>query len=246
MRPILERMPVDRHSRVANLTRYARALVNASDWPLAQQYQAFVEASAVADVTGLLREPPAALRGRIEEEFERWPDGDPLARMMRVDLATQLPDDLLALTDKMTMATSLECRVPLLDERLVDLAAAMPSRYKIAGRDLKHVLKKALDGVLPHEILYRQKRGFGAPMGAWFKKELRPLIDSLLSRAAVHDRGWLEWEAVQRLRRDHDENRADNTDMLAALSNLEIWAQLYLDGRGVDDVRNDLEALIAA
>ncbi len=245
VRPVLGRMPVDRHSRMANLTRYARALVQAADWPLAQQYQSFVEAASTGDVMSLLATPPQSFTPHIEAAFANL-SGDPLAQMMRVDLATQLPDDLLSLTDRMSMATSLECRVPLLDEALIDLAVEMPSRHKIAGRDLKHVLKHALRDVLPREILYRQKRGFGAPMGAWFKKELRPLVDELLSSKRLEQRGWLNPEQVQALRADHDANRADHTDKLAALTNLELWAQIYLDKRGVDDVRDEMTSLVAA
>src|SRR5262249_26837606 len=121
--------------------------------------------------------------------FEAATGDDPLNRMFGVDARTQLPDDLLLLTDKMTMAASLECRVPLLDHELVELASRIPSSLKLAGGELKHLMKQALDGVLPKEILHRSKRGFGAPMGAWMKAELSPLVDMLLSRGAVEARG---------------------------------------------------------
>lgn len=246
VKPVLGRMPVDRHSRVANLTRYARALVQAADWPLAKQYQSFVEAASMTDVMQLLAAAPDSFEPHVEAAFAKLGGGDPLDQMTRVDLMTQLPDDLLSLTDRMSMATSLECRVPLLDEAIIDLAMAMPSRHKISGRDLKHVLKHALRDVLPQDILYRQKRGFGAPMGAWFKNELRPLVDQLLSRDRIESRGWLNPATVQALREEHDANRADHTDKLVALTNLEMWAQIYLDGREVDSVRDELLALVAA
>src|SRR5581483_6341008 len=102
----------------------------------------------------------------IEAAF-RHARGDSLNRLLAVDAETQLPDDLLLLTDKMTMATSLECRVPLLDHELVELAAAMPEEIKIRNGRLKHAMKEALAPVLPADILNRKKRGFGTPMGAW-------------------------------------------------------------------------------
>lgn len=244
--PVLGRMPVDRHSRVANLTRYARALVKAADWPLSQQYQSFVQAASLENTRELLAHPPEQFDQHIEQAFAMLEGGDPLEQMMRVDLMTQLPDDLLSLTDRMSMATSLECRVPLLDEALIDLAMDVPSRVKIAGRDLKHILKVALAEVLPKDILYRQKRGFGAPMGAWFKNELRPLVDQLLSADRIAERGWLNAATVSHMREAHDANRADHTDQLVALVNLEMWAQIYLDGRDVDHLRDDLMALVAA
>ena len=108
--------------------------------------------------------------------------------MMAVDAATQLPDDLLMLTDRMSMAVSLECRVPLLDHELVELAARIPESIKIRNGRLKHVMKEALAGLLPDDILNRKKRGFGAPMGAWLKRELAPLLRDALSRESVERR----------------------------------------------------------
>ena len=101
--------------------------------------------------------------------------------MLAVDAETQLPDDLLMLTDKMSMAVSLECRVPLLDHELVELAARMPAGVKMRGGALKHVMKAALADVLPDDILDRKKRGFGTPMGAWLKGDLAPMLRDLLS-----------------------------------------------------------------
>src|SRR3546814_17290233 len=97
---------------------------------------------------------------------------------MQVDLLTQMPNDLLMLTDKMTMASSLECRVPLLNHELVELAARVPAALRIDGRNLKGLLKRALAEVLPREILERRKRGFGAPIGAWLKRDLQPMLRS--------------------------------------------------------------------
>jgi asparagine synthase (glutamine-hydrolysing) len=166
--------------------------------------------------------------------------------MFAADLHTQLPDDLLLLTDKMTMATSLECRVPLLDTQLVELAARMPSRLKVCGRELKHVMKRALVGVLPEEILHRKKRGFGAPMGAWLKRELRPLLGTVLSRAAVERRGLFAWQTVAETIALHESNRADHTDHLLALLNLELWCRMYLDGDRPADLADALRETTAS
>jgi len=165
--------------------------------------------------------------------------------MFAVDSLTQLPDDLLLLTDKMTMATSLECRVPLLDYELVELAARIPARIKVAGGELKAVLKQALTDVLPREILYRNKRGFGAPMGAWIKGALAPLIASALSRQAIERRGLLNYAPVARLIEDHRANRTDGTDRLLALLNLEVWCRVYLDRRASEDVAEELKEAVA-
>jgi asparagine synthase (glutamine-hydrolysing) len=165
--------------------------------------------------------------------------------MLAVDAETQLPDDLLLLTDKMSMATSLECRVPLLDHELVELAASIPEEVKIRGGRLKHVLKEAVSGLLPRDILERKKRGFGTPMGAWLKQDLAPLVRGLLSEPVVRSRGLFHFPAVRELIASHEANRVDGTDRLLALLNLEIWSRLYLDGHTAEDVTAELKAMLA-
>jgi asparagine synthase (glutamine-hydrolysing) len=159
---------------------------------------------------------------------------------MEVDMQTQLPDDLLLLTDKMTMATSVECRVPFLDHRLVELSARMPARYKIRGRHLKYVLKKALAGVLPDDVLHRAKRGFGAPMGAWLKNELGSYLGAVLSQRTIEERGFFRWSHVDRTIAMHRRHERDYTDHLLALMNFELWCRVYVDGTSWADVTESL------
>ncbi len=151
------------------------------------------------EVQRLLRLNGAARPDMIEAAFRHAGGGDSLNRMLAVDAETQLPDDLLMLTDKMSMATSLECRVPLLDHELVELAARMPEEVKIRGGRLKHAMKEAVSDLLPRDILERKKRGFGTPMGAWLKEDLAPLVRGLLSESVVEGRGLFHFPAVQEL-----------------------------------------------
>jgi asparagine synthase (glutamine-hydrolysing) len=145
----------------------------------------------------------------------------------------------------MTMATSLECRVPLLDHELVELAARIPAGIKVAKGELKSIMKKALADVLPAAVLNRPKRGFGAPMGAWLKGALSELLGGALSSESVAARGLLHYAPIARLIDDHRANRVDGTDRLLALLNLEIWCRVYLDGRSSGDVADELEEAVA-
>ena len=181
----------------------------------------------------------------IEAAFDHAVGDDSLNRMLVVDAETALPDDLLLLTDKMSMATSLECRVPLLDHELVELAARIPEQIKIRGGRLKHAMKRAVSDLLPHDILERGKRGFGTPMGAWLKDDLASLVRGLLSQSVVDGRGLFRFPAVQELIMGHETNRVDGTDRLLALLNLEIWSRLYLDGRSPDDLTEELKEMVA-
>ncbi len=186
----------------------------------------------------------AASSDALDLAFGRFTEGDGVNRMMQLDLVTQMPDDLLMLTDKMSMAASLECRVPLLDERLVNLAMSMPGEQKIRGRELKSIMKRALEPMLPKNILYRKKRGFGAPMGAWFKNELKPMMEHLLSTEVIQKRGLFKPSIVATMIEEHGSNQADRTDELMALINLEIWSRMYLDGRSHSDVNGELKQVM--
>ena len=141
------------------------------------------------------------------------------------------------------MAVSLECREPLLDHELVELAATIPGELKVKGGRLKHLMKAALEPTLPDDILNLAKRGFGTPMGAWLKKELLAVVRELLSPAVVRQRGLLDARAVSALVADHEANRSDGTDALLALLNLEVWSRVYLDRRTPADVADELRSL---
>jgi asparagine synthase (glutamine-hydrolysing) len=241
VQPLAKLLPSDRHSPLMNLSRYAKSFILSSDLPFQERYFSYVGLFGQRQMHDLLINDAGAGGRAIHRAFDEA-DGDPLSRMLSVDMATQLPDDLLMLTDKMSMATSLECRVPFLDHELVELAVRMPSDQKIRGRELKYVLKNALKGVLPKEILYRKKRGFGAPMGAWFKQELSPMLNSILSKQAVTKRGLFNWAGVEETIRMHETSRADNTDYLLSLLNLELWCRMYLDGQSPDDLTEQIKS----
>jgi asparagine synthase (glutamine-hydrolysing) len=238
--PLARRLPSDRHSRLLDLSRLAKGFILSSELPPDQRYRSYVQLFGSDERDSLLLERSEPERDCLDRAFAAAHEGDSLRRLMEVDLQTQLPDDLLMLTDKMTMATSLECRVPFLDHRLVELSARMPARFKIRGRRLKHVLKKALAGLLPDEILHRPKRGFGAPMGAWLKNELSGYLGAVLSRATIEKRGFFSWSQVERTIQMHRRNERDYTDHLLALMNFELWCRVYLDGSSWADITDAL------
>jgi len=240
-----ERLPSDRHSPLLNLSRLAKGFLATAGMPFEARYLAYLQVFSLPEVARLLGPGGAESPDAITAAFGHAAGEDALNRMLAVDAETQLPDDLLLLTDKMSMATSLECRVPLLDHELVELAASIPEEVKIRGGRLKHVLKEAVSGLLPRDILERKKRGFGTPMGAWLKQDLAPLVRGLLSEPVVRSRGLFHFPAVRELIASHEANRVDGTDRLLALLNLEIWSRLYLDGHTAEDVTAELKAMLA-
>ena len=239
------RLPADRHSPVLNAMRLARGFLESAALPFEERYRSYVGVFPDAAVESLLHAPATDEHDPLARALAQASSEDELNRMLAVDAATQLPDDLLMLTDRMSMAVSLECRVPLLDHELCELAARIPERVKLRDGRLKHVMKEALVGLLPDDILDRKKRGFGAPMGAWLKRDLAPVLRETLSPEALDRRGLFRSDAVKALIAAHDANRVDGTDQLLALLNFEIWARIYLDGRDPSDVTDELRAVAA-
>jgi len=242
---IAGRLPADRHSGLLNTLRLAKGFLSSAEMNADDRYRSYLQVLDRETVSALMMQPDAGQADPLGLAFAGAGTQDTLNRMFAVDAETQLPDDLLLLTDKMSMAVSLECRVPLLDHQLVELAASMPAAFKVRGGRLKHVLKESLSDLLPNDILNRKKRGFGTPMGAWLKKELAPLLRRLLAPEVVQRRGLFRQPVVDRLIADHEANRADGTDALLALLNLEIWSRIYLDHRDPSDVAAELKSYLA-
>ena len=241
-----ERLPADRHSGLLNTLRLAKGFLGSVDLSDDDRYRSYLQVLDRQTVASLMLQPVAADADPLALAFAGAGSQDALNRMFAVDAETQLPDDLLMLTDKMSMAVSLECRVPLLDHELVQLAAAMPGSIKVRGGRLKHVMKESLADLLPRDILDRKKRGFGTPMGAWLKGELAPMLRRLLAPEVVRARGLFNPPVIERLMADHRAARIDGTDALLALMNLEIWSRVYLDRRDPSDVAVELKRYVAS
>jgi asparagine synthase (glutamine-hydrolysing) len=155
---------------------------------------------------------------------------DLLGALTRLDLMTYLPGDLLVKADIATMACSLEGRSPFLDYRLVEWAATLPPQLRLRGQTGKYLLRRAMRERLPAATLSGPKRGFGVPVAAWLRGELRPmLLDTVLSERAL-GRGYLRPQAVRRLVGEHLEGRVDRAKQLWALLCLELWHRAFLDG----------------
>jgi asparagine synthase (glutamine-hydrolysing) len=154
---------------------------------------------------------------------------DELSQLLYLDAKTFLPCLNLTYTDKMGMAASVEIRVPLLDDELVALAASVPSSLKLKRWRRKYIFKRSQEGVLPRDVVWRRKAGFGAPIRAWLDDGLGPLLDELLSEDVVRRRGLVEPATIRRLRDDNAAGRADNSLQLYALLSLELWCRTFLD-----------------
>ncbi|HEX6046173.1 MAG TPA: asparagine synthase (glutamine-hydrolyzing) [Pyrinomonadaceae bacterium] len=167
----------------------------------------------------------------LEEVEQEWPSSDFLARMTYLELKLRLPELLLMRVDKITMATSVEARVPFLDHHLVEYALGLPRSLKVEGTSGKHILKRALEEILPHDLLYERKRGFGAPVREWFREGLGGWFDEHLMNSTMRRRNLLDYDFVGRMLDEHRRQAKDWGFHLWALLNLSLWYERWIDPR---------------
>lgn len=154
---------------------------------------------------------------------------DPIERLLYLDSKTYLPADILTKVDRMSMATSLETRAPLLDHKLIDYVSRIPSGLKLNGRDTKFIFKKSVENLVPHEILYREKQGFGMPIAEWINKQLKARIVGELSERKTVERGYFDPKYLRVLIDEHSRGRRDHSYALWMLWIHELWQRRYVD-----------------
>ena len=161
--------------------------------------------------------------------FARAKIAAPLNQLLYVDLKTFLPCLNLITTDKTSMAANLEVRVPFLNRKMIEFTARMPPDLKLRGFKRKYILKRALEKVLPYDVVWRKKAGFGAPIRSWLRGALRPLVDELLSEEVITRRGLFRPEEVRRLIDQNLFGREDYNLQVFQLLNLELWQRQFMD-----------------
>lgn len=207
------------------------------DWasePLAQRYR-----SISNDVTSSIKhqmyqstELKLAHENNLEyysRLFDRLARSTDLRKMTYVDIKTWLPDDLLVKADKMTMAASLELRVPFLDHKLLEYATALPDTYRLNGDSGKYLLKKLAETYLPQEIIYRQKKGFPVPIASWFRDTLYGRVQDILLDNRTLSRNYFRREYIEKLLVRHRHGRQDLSRRIFSLLNIELWHRKYID-----------------
>ena len=161
--------------------------------------------------------------------FSKVKNIDRLNQLLYVDLKTFLPCLNLITTDKTSMAVNLEVRVPFLNREMIEMAARMPPNLKLRGLKRKYILKRALENILPRDVVWRKKAGFGAPIRAWLRGPLQPMVRELLSEESVRRRGLFRPKEIKRVVDDNFSGREDNNLQVFQLMGLELWHQQFID-----------------
>jgi len=152
-----------------------------------------------------------------------------LEHLLYLDSKTYLPGDILAKVDRMSMAHSIEARSPLLDHKLIEYAGTLPSAFKLHHGVTKYILKQAVEGLIPAEIIHRPKHGFSVPLEKWLRKELQPMLHDLLLDRTARARGLLDQAGVSEVMAEHQRGRRDHSQQLWALLSLEVWFRMFID-----------------
>jgi asparagine synthase (glutamine-hydrolysing) len=164
----------------------------------------------------------------LRERYAETAGADPLARLQDVDFGIYLVDDLLVKTDRASMAHSLEARVPFLDPMVTNLAFALPARLKVRGLAKKVLLRKAVEPLLPREVVHGRKRGFSIPAAAWLRGELAPFARATLSPESLSSQGFFQPKPVQRLLDEHVAGVQDWSRQLWGLLAFTLWYERHV------------------
>lgn len=169
------------------------------------------------------RSPAGVIFGPLSRVLEDARFDEVLGEMLYLDFRMYLEDNLLVKVDRASMACSLEMRTPFLDHRLIEFAAGLPTDLKVRGFKTKYILKKAVEKWLPQKIVYRQKRGFTAPVASWLRNELQPLLADTLEEGKLKRQGLFNSANVQQLIREHSTAQADHRKALWTLLCFQLW-----------------------
>lgn len=210
--------------------RFVEGMQHSEDWSHAR-WRVFVGDSFKNKL--LTKEAKAELNrpigAHIEELFARSGMRDPLNKSLYVDLKSYLVDNILVKVDRMSMAVSLEARVPYLDTNLVELAFKMPARFKLNGKESKSILKRVASRYIPSECVYRSKEGFSIPIKNWLKTELRSLMEDLLAPSVLKVEGLFRVDVVEKLKKEHLASKANHSHILWSLMVFQGWRKQWLE-----------------
>src|SRR5271165_5289674 len=233
-----DNVPGVRPGLVLAYSRFIQRLLKLTDLERREQYAAMRSYLDEDELDELLSpqmrySSRARHDAKLIQHFEEAEALDFIDQMLYVDQQTFLPDLNLAYSDKLSMAASIETRVPFLDNAVIDFMRRVPPSLKLHGYTQKYLLKKSMEGLLPREVIYRRKAAFGLPVRSWLRNELREMVGDLLSPQRIRQGGILNPATVSRMMRENESGERDYTLQIWALLTLELWQQCFVDGKGL-------------
>ncbi len=233
LRPLVNVLPSSEieRSRIRDLKRFMKA----AELPKTQRYLRWVSAFDASSKMGLYSDAFAARVGNVQNGaiIDRWfssvNGAGVVDAALLADQMTYLPNDLLVKVDIASMANTLEARSPFLDHKVIEFAASLPASMKMRRLETKSLLKKVAARLVPKEVVYRRKMGFGVPIGKWFRGSMKDFVREVLLSEKALSRGIIRPEVIRQYVNDHTEARRDNSFQLWTFLMLELWFQKFID-----------------
>ena len=232
LRPIVELLPTST-AKSSTFDYRAKRFTRSARLPTLERHYRWKTITSIDEREALIL--PERRRSRdplslFTDRFEQSEGADDLAKVMDIDLGIFVVDDMLVRTDRASMAHSLEARVPILDPVVAELALALPSRLKVRGFSKKRLLKRAVEPLVPGEIIKGEKRGFSMPLADWLRGELKPLVREVLSPQNLGRQGFFSPPAVRQLIDEHWSRQTDHHRKIWALLVFSLWFDRYATG----------------
>lgn len=228
--PAVNNLPVS--NKNLSFDYKAKRFVRASKYDLVTRHHSYFGSFSIDEQQNLLskdvlKQTSNDIYKEAKELLEICDATNEIEQMQFLDINFYMAEDILTKVDRASMAVSLEVRAPFLDPRVAQFAASIPLEYKLKGNKGKYILKKALEPLLPKEILHRPKKGFGIPIAEWLKQRLNPLMHELLDTKKLKEQGLFDAEFVQKLIKEHETNIASHHKQLWTLLVFQLWYQKF-------------------
>jgi asparagine synthase (glutamine-hydrolysing) len=178
----------------------------------------------------------------IWQPFDRAKATDPIDKMLNADSFVRLPDHPVMISDRMTMANSLEVRSPLMDHKVAEFAAKLPMRMKVRGRSLRYIQKRLLERYLPKDVLERPKQGFSSALPYMLADEYRILFNVFLKESRLAADDYFQQATINELLNEHLSGKRDNGNRLWLLLNSEVWYRMFIKGQSKENLYEDIQA----
>lgn len=234
---VVQRLPVKIGNRGIRFTRWAKRFLEFASLPFESAYRRSYSYYSREELAELLKEDSSKEINEIYNEhttiFNSKFEGDLVNQMCNTDLHLFLLGLNLTYSDRASMAASVEVRVPFVDKKVIEYAMTIAGGLKIKGGVSKYILKKVAEKYLPHEIIYRPKAPFGAPIRSWISDELKPLVDDLLGEEAVKKRGIFKYASVKKIIDEDRMGVRDNAYRIYQLLTIELWFREFFDNRAL-------------
>ena len=228
LQKLVAKLPADRANPILNKMRLAKSYFGHYHEDTVTQYSGYLSLLNEDLVDAHLNQLDNRYLDPYPAQVGASDATEALDKVMYFDLKGSLPEQLLMLTDKMTMAKSIEARVPYLDHRLVEFMARAPTDLRVKGFDLRYLQKKYLSQKIPSYVLGRAKKGFGAPFGGWIRNDLNEMMQDYLSEDRINSQGLFDSSVISTALADHLGRREDRSDYLLANLSFQIWHDAYL------------------